>query len=142
MAIAVAAVAHIPMKVVHDQTYVNLGGYLARNDRPADALPFLQKAVALDPDDYHARMYYGMVLCRFERTADCVTQFQAAERIDPASVDAPLYAARAQAQGGDFQSALVSLEKALRIANANGQADRAAELTEIIRQTKLAISSR
>jgi len=141
-ALVVAAIAHVPMKVVHDQTYINLGAYLARNDRPGEALPLLEKAVSIDPGDYNARIYYGMVLCRFERTAECLTQFQEAQRLDPQSIDALLYTARAQAQGQDFRAALASLEKALTIATATHQSDRAQELSTMIRDTRAVVDGR
>jgi len=44
-----AIVTHLPMKVVHDQTYINLGAFLVQNGRAADAVPVLLKAVAVDP---------------------------------------------------------------------------------------------
>jgi tetratricopeptide (TPR) repeat protein len=44
-----ALVAHLPMKVTHDQTYINLGALLVQTGRAADAVPVLLKAVAVDP---------------------------------------------------------------------------------------------
>ena len=44
-----AIVTHLPMKVVHDETYKNLGALLVQTGRAADAAPVLLKAVAVDP---------------------------------------------------------------------------------------------
>jgi Flp pilus assembly protein TadD len=44
-----AVVTYLPMKVVHDQTYINLGAFLVETGRAADAVPVLLKAVAVDP---------------------------------------------------------------------------------------------
>ena len=175
-AAVVAVVAHLPMNVVHDQTYVNLGGYFARNGRPADAVPLLTKAVSLDPGDASAhahlglalretgqvepaadefgaavrlrpgdfafRMYYAAALCQLYRATECLAQYAEAERLDPRSIDAPLFTARAHAMKGDLPAAFASLEKALRIANETNQPERAKELAEIIRQTKIAMGQR
>ena len=56
----VAIVANLPIKVVHDQTYLNLGSLLVQNGRPADAVPLLLKAVSLDPGYAEARFKLGL----------------------------------------------------------------------------------
>ncbi|MCX6546190.1 MAG: tetratricopeptide repeat protein [Acidobacteria bacterium] len=43
-----AVVTHLPMKVVHDQTYINLGAFLVQDGRAADAISVLLKAAAVD----------------------------------------------------------------------------------------------
>jgi Tfp pilus assembly protein PilF len=105
----------------------------------AEAMPHFAEAVRLEPRSYPLRINYGTALCGAGRIDECLVQLQEAERLDPKSIDAPLLSARAHAAAGRLDAALVSLESALARATATGQADRAAELREIIRQTKLAI---
>ena len=171
----VALIAHVPMKVVNDQTYINMGGHFLDAGRPAEALPWLRRAVSLDPSDPIAqeslavalmktgetnaaeaiphfteairlrpasmttRMNFGTALCSVGRIDECVAQFKEAERLDPTSVDAPLMAARAHAAAGDFDAALVNLEKARTVALETGQSARAHELTTMIQQTKAVV---
>ena len=209
VAATVAVLAHLPMNVVHDQTFLNLGGYFVDNGKPEDALPLLRKAVAVDPTDpiaqtqlglvliqlgrqqeaipylreasrlqpdsadmhsnvalaliqsgstnygealdhfreavrlqpasYNVRMNYGSGLCAAGRIDECLAQYDQGARLAPSSPDPPYFAARAYAQVGRLADALASLEKALAIANATHQTDRARELAETIRQTKAAM---
>ncbi len=50
-AAVMAIVANVPMHVVHDKTYLNLGMLMLRGERPAEAVRFLLKATASDPTD-------------------------------------------------------------------------------------------
>ena len=50
-AAAVALVVNTPMRVASDETFANFGAALLRLDRPREAIPFLQRAVELLPDD-------------------------------------------------------------------------------------------
>ena len=111
-------------------------------DRPTDygeALEHFREAVRLKPDRYTTRMNYGGGLCAAGRLDECLAQYEEGARLNPSSPDPPYYAARVYAQAGRLEDALASLEKAHAIAVSAGQADRAQELAEIIRQTKAAI---
>ena len=55
-----AIVSHLPMKVVHDETYINLGAFFVRTGKAADAVPVLLKAVAVDPGDAAPHLQLGL----------------------------------------------------------------------------------
>lgn len=82
-AAVLAIVTHIPMKVVHDQTYINLGGFLVRSSRPQEAIPLLRKAVATDPGDPSAHAQLGLALRDTGQTQAALDELSRAVRLNP-----------------------------------------------------------
>lgn len=83
-----AIVSHIPMKVVHDQTYINLGAYLVRTGKPADAVPVLRKAVAVDPGDTAAHLQLGLAYGQTGQAQAALDELTTAVRLRPDSGEA------------------------------------------------------
>jgi tetratricopeptide (TPR) repeat protein len=86
VAAALAAVAaHLPIKVVHDPTFFNLGNFLVDNGRPVEAVPLLQKAIAVDPQDPAAQAQLGLALVQSGHPDAAVAPFREAVRLQPSS---------------------------------------------------------
>jgi tetratricopeptide (TPR) repeat protein len=66
-AVVVAVVCRIPLVNPTNDTHVNVGTELIRQGRPAEAIPVLQRAAAILPDDPVARFNLGVA---FEKAGD------------------------------------------------------------------------
>lgn len=87
-ATVVAIVIHLPMKVVHDETYINLGAWLVRTGRAADAVPVLLKAVAVDPSDAAPHLQLGLAYRSTGAPQAALDQLTTAVRLGPDSAEA------------------------------------------------------
>ena len=78
----------------HYTALTNLGNALGRQDRPGEALPYLQRAVAMEPDNPHA--YFGLALVHLSqgRVGEAREQLEAVLRLDPAAENASRLLAR------------------------------------------------
>ena len=76
------------------------------------------------------------------RTAEGIGQYQEAGRLSPDSIDPPYLSAQAYARTGRLAEAVVSLEKALGVANATGRTDMVQQLNEAIRQARALMERR
>jgi tetratricopeptide (TPR) repeat protein len=92
---------------------VNLGGVLLEAGRPADALPYFQRAVQINPNLAQARFGFGNVLVRLGRNREAVAEYEAALRLDPGLLGAHInlglvfdHARRLPAAIDQFQAAL------------------------------------
>jgi tetratricopeptide (TPR) repeat protein len=85
---ALAAVAHVPMNVVHDQTYINLGAFFVRTGRATEAVPVLLKAVAVDPGDAAPHLQLGLAYRDTGRQPAALEELTTAVRLRPDSADA------------------------------------------------------
>ncbi|HMC78192.1 MAG TPA: tetratricopeptide repeat protein, partial [Vicinamibacterales bacterium] len=83
-----AIVTHIPMKVVHDQTYVNLGGFYLRSGRAAEAIPVLRQAVSVDPGDPAAHLQLGLAYVEAGDAEGALAALTEAARLGPESGEA------------------------------------------------------
>jgi Flp pilus assembly protein TadD len=89
--------------------------------RPAQALPFAERAVALRPDDTGAGILRGVVLDRLGRHAEAQTSYRAVIARSPQSVAARTDLALSLALTGAYAEALDLLEPIARSANATPQ---------------------
>jgi tetratricopeptide (TPR) repeat protein/4-amino-4-deoxy-L-arabinose transferase-like glycosyltransferase len=86
-AVLIAIAANIPIKVVHDETYFNLGSMLVKNGRPADAVPLLLKAIALDPGYAMPHLALGVAFRNLNQPAEALRHLQEAVRFSPDSYE-------------------------------------------------------
>ena len=82
-AAVVAVVANIPVNVVHDKTWLNVGTLLLQNGRPADAIPLLSKASALDPGDAEPHYRLGLAYQETGHMQGAVDEMTEAVRLRP-----------------------------------------------------------
>ena len=116
-AVACAVVAHLPMKVVQDQTFLNLGNYFMDNGKLEDALPLLQKAAGADPGDPVAQSQLGLLLVRLGRPKEAIASLREASRLQPESAasHSNLALALVQTEPSDYSEALDHLQTAVRL---------------------------
>jgi Flp pilus assembly protein TadD/4-amino-4-deoxy-L-arabinose transferase-like glycosyltransferase len=100
------------------------------------------EAIRLQPGSYGVRINFGNALCEAGRTAEGIGQYQEAGRLSPDSIDPPYLSAQAYARTGRLAEAVVSLEKALGVANATGRTDMVQQLNEAIRQARALMERR
>jgi Tfp pilus assembly protein PilF len=84
----VAIVANLPIEVVQDQTYLNLGSLLVQNGRPDDAVPLLLKAVSLDPGYAEPHFKLGLAYQDAGKPEAAVEELTTAVRLRPDHADA------------------------------------------------------
>ncbi len=85
---AVAVAANLPLKVTHDETWINLGSLLVQAGRSADAVPVLQKAAAADPAYAAPRFNLGLAYRDLGQPQQAVEAFSEAIRLKPDYADA------------------------------------------------------
>jgi tetratricopeptide (TPR) repeat protein len=114
---AIAIVAHLPMKVVHDQTYINLGAYLLDNGRAGDAVPWLRIAVVVDPSDPTAQESLAIALMKAGEgnAAEAIPHFTEAVRLQPASYATRINFGTALCRIGRIDECLVQFQEAERL---------------------------
>jgi tetratricopeptide (TPR) repeat protein len=66
-----------------EQSYVNLGSLLLQEDRAEEAVPSLQKAVALAPKDANCRLKLGTAYLRLSRLEEARQELEKAAQLDP-----------------------------------------------------------
>jgi predicted Zn-dependent protease len=114
---AVALVAHVPMKVVNDQTYINMGGHFLDAGRPAEALPWLRRAVSLDPSDPIAQESLAVALMKAGETnaAEAIPHFTEAIRLRPASMATRMNFGTALCSVGRIDECVAQFKEAERL---------------------------
>jgi tetratricopeptide (TPR) repeat protein len=76
----------LEVKPAGSEAYSILAGVLSNLDRdPEGAIPFLERAIALDPVDDQARDSMGVALYNLRRYDEAVPYFREALRINPQS---------------------------------------------------------
>ncbi|MEX1311932.1 MAG: sulfatase-like hydrolase/transferase [Candidatus Sulfomarinibacteraceae bacterium] len=86
--------------------------YLKWN-KPAEAIPRLERSVELDPDRAEARYALADALMRTERFSDSAAQWREVTRLQPRRADAWFNLALAAAKSGDQNTARSALQKAM-----------------------------
>ena len=99
-----------------EMAYVNLGAMLLDSGRLDEALPCLQKAVELQPDDADALQNLGLVLYHKGRLDESLPWFQQAIACNPRLVQARFNLGRALLDKGRVDEALVQLQAAVEAA--------------------------
>jgi tetratricopeptide (TPR) repeat protein len=119
-------------------------GCLFEVSRPIEAVPWFERAVAIDPDYAPARVRFGELLEKLGRFDEARTQLLAARRLDAKNAFAPLGLGRIELNAGRIPAALPLLEAAYALAPEtravvatlsqayfrSGQPDRARRLAE------------
>lgn len=95
--------------------YNNLGGALIRKGRIEEALPYLEKAVAISPAYADALYNLGFALLRLGRTAEGAERMRQSLRIDPDNFMAHNNLAIACMLTGDLDTAEAHLREAVRL---------------------------
>jgi predicted Zn-dependent protease len=81
------------------------GFALHQQARFVEAIPLLQKARRLEPDDYFANLLLGIDLLRTEKTEEAIVFLQTAARVDPDQDTPEEYLGEAQTRLGHFAQA-------------------------------------
>jgi tetratricopeptide (TPR) repeat protein len=123
------------------EAHANLALALAAVQDVPGALTHFAEAARLQPGDYRLRMAYGSLLCDAGRLDEGAAQFTAAARLAPNQLEPFLLSARAYAASRRFADAAASLEQALGVANAAGQADLARQIAASLQQARAAARS-
>ncbi len=84
----VAIVANLPLTPVRDATWLNLGSMLLRTGRSAEAVPVLQKAVAVEPAYADAHFNLGVACRDTGRMQASLDELAEAIRLKPDYADA------------------------------------------------------
>ncbi len=111
-----AVVANLPMHVVRDQTYLNLGSLLVQNGTPSDAIPFLRKAAALDPGYAEAHFKLGLASQLVGERQTAIEELATAIRLRPAHGEAHNALGVLLREEGRTDEALAHFEAAARYA--------------------------
>ena len=111
-----AVVANYPIKVVHDETYQNLGSLLVKNGRPAEAVPLLLKAIALDPSYAAPHLALGVAFRGLNRPDEALQHLQEAVRLAPDSVDTHANMGLALIEAGRPGEAILEHQRAVGLA--------------------------
>jgi tetratricopeptide (TPR) repeat protein len=93
----------------------DLGAYMYKLQRDAEAVVHFQNAVRLVPNYVGARSNLATSLLRLEGCAAAVPQFEAVLRLNPNFAQANHILGRCQAQSGNYAAAIPLLEKAIRV---------------------------
>ena len=120
---AVAVLARLPMVPTADETNLNMGTALVSLGRPAEALPWLQRAAAAAPD--YAAPHFNLGVA-FERAGDrqkSLEEFAAAVRLAPADFEARSALALALQASGDLAGAVAAFRDAARLQPENARAE-------------------
>ena len=117
VAVVVAVIAHLPLHVVHDQTYINIGGHFLDSERPGDAVPWLRRAVSEDPSDPTAQESLAVALMKAgdANAAEAIPHFTEALRLRPTNFTTRINFGTALCRVGRLDECLVQFQEAGRL---------------------------
>jgi tetratricopeptide (TPR) repeat protein len=115
VAAVVAAIANVPMDVVADETFLNVGEALVEAGRPADALPLLRRAAALAPADAPTQFNLGVALSRAGDTLGALDLFTRAVQLRPDNAEAHSSLALTMLESGNVPGAIEHFRHAARL---------------------------
>jgi tetratricopeptide (TPR) repeat protein len=121
-AAVVALVARVPMKVVHDETYSNLGTTLVQAGRATDAIPVLLKAVAVDPNYAAPHFNLGLAYRDTGQLPAALAELETAVRLRPDAAAAQSALGVMLQASGRSAEALQHLRESARLAPASVEA--------------------
>jgi tetratricopeptide (TPR) repeat protein len=115
VALVAVVVAHLPMRVVQDETYLNLGSLLVQDGRAAEAIAILQKAIAVDPA--YAAPHYQLALAfrGAGKHDEAIAELQAAIRLRPNNAEAHGTLGMELRSAGRTDEALAHFQEAARL---------------------------
>ncbi len=90
--------------------YLNLGTLLAENQRPSEALPYLEQAARMAPGDARARRELGKAYLNLNRLDDAKRELEKAVEIEPESAPAHFLLAQADRRQGMAEDARLETE--------------------------------
>jgi tetratricopeptide (TPR) repeat protein len=96
-------------------SFSNLGQILLRLNRPADALPHLQRAMELKPDTWAYTVNMGRALGSLGRWHDAVAMYRRAQALLPDDGGTTFKLAEALREWGDVEAAVAEFEKAIAL---------------------------
>jgi tetratricopeptide (TPR) repeat protein len=123
VAAAVALLAWLPIVPAADETNLNMGTALVSLGRPAEALPWLERASAAAPD--YAAPHFNLGVA-FERMGDrqkSLEEFATAVRLAPADFEAQSALALTLQESGDLAGAVAAFREAARLQPGNARAE-------------------
>jgi tetratricopeptide (TPR) repeat protein len=114
LAAATAAIANLPPALAsHDDTHLNIAMGLVRLDRPAEAVPLFERAIAESPDHALAHYEMGWALMKIGEPRRAMAAFRTAVALRPDHAEARMTLAGLLLEAGETQAALVQAEAAV-----------------------------
>ncbi|MGA8087114.1 MAG: tetratricopeptide repeat protein [Terracidiphilus sp.] len=104
------------------QTLLKQGFALHQQARFADAIPVLERARRLQPDDYFANLLLGIDLLRSGKTAEALPRLEMAARIKPGEEFPEDYLGEAEASLGRYAQAAEAYHRAIERGHGSEQA--------------------
>jgi tetratricopeptide (TPR) repeat protein len=120
---AVALLARLPIVPAADETNLNMGTALITLGRPADALPWLERAIAAAPDYAAPHFNLGVASARTGDRQKSLEEFATAVRLSPADFEARSSLALALQESGDQAGAVAAFREAVRLQPENPRAE-------------------
>jgi tetratricopeptide (TPR) repeat protein len=114
-AVVVALPVNLTLRSQDDQTFLNVGTELIRGGRPGDAIPLLEKAIALSPDDAPPHFNLGIALNATGNKAQAIAEFTNAVRLWPDYFEAHRALALTLREVGRASEARTHFEAAVRL---------------------------
>ena len=119
---AVAAVLLLGAQILSGQTdaetrfeaLLKQGFQLHQESKFEEAIPLLESARKLEPQDYFANLLLGIDLLRVGKTAEAVPRLELAARVKPGEAIADGYLGEAEADLGNHARAAAAYEEAVR----------------------------
>lgn len=118
-AIAVGLVVNTPMRATSDETSANFGTELLRLERPREAIPFLEKAVELLPDDPGAHRDLALAYLKGGEPAAAAREYSRVVELEPGDAANHRELAVAAESAGDRAAALTHVREAVRLEPSN-----------------------
>ena len=115
LALAVVIPSNFLLRTSNDETWVNVGAELIRMRRPAEAIPLLQKAVAISPAEAPPHYNLGLAFSQTGEKELAIEQFEATLQLQPEYFDAHVALAMILEEKGLTTTALKHFREAVRL---------------------------
>ncbi len=99
----------------NDRAYLNLGTFASRENRPADAIRYYEKALGQNPTAADTQFDLALVLEQTGRASEALDHYREAVRLRPGVPSAQYHLGLALAKAGRLAEAVVPLAEALRL---------------------------
>ncbi len=108
---------------VNSEPYLDLGTLLVENDRPGDAVPYLQQAVALAPGDWRAHRETGKAYLQLNRLPEARAELRNAVALAPENAPLHFLLAQALRKSGMQEQARAETERYNALTGAHSSPD-------------------